>query len=372
MNKNIIFTLGLIALLSGCIFSSDDKKKVDNKEDPKVSQRVFVLASDYQTGELLWLNDNADSLVDKGILVHQDSKLKGRGDMLMVLESFGKDNLLRLDAKKPGKSSIKYQVSLPENSNPLDMVFPANDTAHGFLAQGNLPHLLKIDLSTGKAVDSLDLSEYNDPSSEHPNMQNLLISGDSLFITLERRKSDFSNELNGLLVIVDALKLTVLDTVNLGLFNPSSMVSFDNNIYVSCTGVLPWDGSPVPGDSTHGVVIVDRKTKEVSTLAYDKQLGGSPMHITFDEKNARLFITAFNSFGNAGVVYMSIKGGKVKQIDGIEDFFGGLVFDNKNQKLYIGDRGMNNPGVKVFANDKLTTLASGGAMPPYSIHIANW
>lgn len=370
MNKKIIFSLGLIALLSGCIFSSDnDKKKDDAKNDS--SKRIFVVTSDYQTGELRWLNASEDSLVSEGLAIHQDSRVKGRDDMLLILESYGKDNLLRLSAKDPGKKSVAYQVSLAENANPLDAVFPANDTAHAYVAQGGSAHLLKVKLSTGKAIDSLDLGKFSDPSNDNPAMQSLLVSGDTLFVTLQRRGADYSVTLNGLMALIDLKNFKLLDTVDLQLKNPSAMVVQGNNIIVACSGTLPWEGD-VPGDSTHAVVAVDRSTKKITTLAYDKALGGAPQNIEYDAKNEIFYIAVYKSYGNTKLVSMPAQGGKVTTIDGVEDAFGGLAFDSKTQKLYIGDRGMSKPGLKVYANGKLSTLYTGSALPIYNIHIANW
>lgn len=352
-------------LFSGCLFDSEESK--NNSETITGTSTVFAFTSDGTTGELRWLE--GDSLSASSLEFHNDSKVIPQGNMLYILERYEADNLVILDASKlPSSESVK-QIALKDASNPMDLVV-VNDTL-AWLALYNEGYVLAIDPSTGKAKDTLDISEYSSEGAPSPYTQALELYGDTLLVVLQRLNADWSVEKKGLVLVVDAISGKILDEIELKGRNPFDARVIGAQLYVGCQGSSM--GTMVL-DETHSLDVVDLKTAEVEVLVTSKNLGGAPTSIAYDAKKDLLYVGSYKAWGDMPVAIVERATGKIlqKAIPNIYNAFGGIDVDPETSLLYIGDQDTEKGGLKTWDGDTTLTIQSGDALPIYSIAVGNW
>jgi len=118
-------------------------------------------------------------------------------------------------------------------------------------------------------------------------------SGDTLLITLQRLEN-WSATKPGLLVRIKASTKTVIDTIQLNFYNPSSSVLSNGKLYASLQGAYNEDYSIDVTKS--GIAVVTLATGISEVLATGTQLGGGAGDIALDEASKILYA---KSIGNA-------------------------------------------------------------------------
>lgn len=366
MNRKLISTVVTAsALLSACVFDSEDNKD----KDGGIAGQSTVLAftSDYTTGALRWLE--GDTLSAASLEFNSDSKLVVHGQTLYVLERSGADNLVILDASQlPSKDGI-HQVALADASNPMDLVV-VNDSL-AWIALYGKDYILAIDPKTGKAKDSVDLSEYNVGDATVPYMQSVAMYGDTLLVVLQRLGADWSVSHKGLVILIDAIDGEILDEVELKGKNPFDARVIGDKLYVGCQGSSQ---GTIQLDDTRSLDVVDLKTGEASVFVKSKDLGGSPTSLAYDSKNELLYVGSYKSWGDMPVGIVDLATGKVlqKAIPNVYNAFGGIDVDPTTSTLYIGDQDSENGGLKAWDGDSTRVVKAKKAMPMSSIVVANW
>ncbi len=367
MKKKLLLPLGIASslLLSGCLFDSDS---TDNKVSTLTQNSVVaVFTSDYTSGAMRWLDSN--QLADDSLQFNQDSRIHAGGQYIYVLERFGADNLVRVDAAKLGigDAAVEYQKSLGAGANPEDVAIVSSSL--GWLALSGRGYLLKFNPATGLAMDSIDISAYSQDSTPSPQAVALALYGDTLCVVLQRLTSWSPNH-PGLLLLLDANKGSIMDTIALLGHNPGEIVLEDGKLYVANSGDLM--NSEL--DDTRSLDVVDLKTGSVKVLSTSVALGGGPSGLTLDQKNQVLYTSVYKGWGETTVAKVSLTDGKVitAKLPGVSNGFGGVAFDNKTQILYVGEQDQTLAGVKSWDGDSLRVVSSPKVLPPTGFAIANW
>jgi len=198
------------------------------------------------------------------------------------------------------------------------------------------------------------------------NPSTIKASGDTLLVTLQRLENWAATK-PGLLVRIKASTKTVIDTIQLNFYNPSSSVLSNGKLYVSLQGAYNEDYSIDVAKS--GIAVVDLATGISKVLVTGTQLGGGAGDIALDEANQILYASVSVSFGNSPVKPINLAAKTVGDaLPNIPDASGGLVFDKAGKKLFIGDK----PGLKVYDPVANTTTTVGNQdLPPYSLTATN-
>lgn len=203
----------------------------------------------------------------------------------------------------------------------------------------------KGDSSSSETPDSSSSEEPASSSSEEvkpieyanttPNLEDLEVSGDTLFAVFQRLDADWSKNHNGLLALYNLKDGTLLDTIQLATKNPAAVKVVKGNVFVATTG------NYIPGKDC-GIEKVDLSKKTSSMFVNGTQLNGCPTAFAVDTKSNLGFIAASDAAYLNKPVEVNLSTGSVKNIPGtFMDAAGGLEFDETTGTLYIGDRYMN-------------------------------
>ena len=137
------------------------------------------------------------------------------------------------------------------------------------------------------------------------------------------------------------------------------MAYYNGALYVTNPG-----NTFVTGDGA--VEKIDLATKTVTTIIDETLLGGNPNQIVHKSGN-RFYVQNYIGWKKVSVVEIdAATGAVVATLPGITDAFGGIYYDELDQKLYVGERDSLNVGVKIYENNVLTAgpLKTGNTLPP--------
>lgn len=361
MQTKKILTLGLGLLsLTGCLL--DDEKSTTPIEPG--SGQVYVFTSDYQTGSLHKLNLE-DTTLSEGISFHQDSKLANDGENLWVIERLGADNLVKIPLNYTSADDIIFQESLPENSNPTDLEFVNETTAWVTLENAN--YIRMFNPQDGSKIKDVDISKYAFNDDNFANASEMVQSGDSLFVLLQRRNG-WSNGLKGKVLILRTSTGKVLGDITLPFKNPSDLAFVDGQLIVTISGEFF-----VSADSTRGVVSVNTQSHEVTLLATDLDLGGSPTSIKSTSDGVFITIqkgyeedyTPIDEFAR-----FDVSTGSFSSLEGYP-LNGGLDYSEEYGTWIIGQRTFGAEGFLLVEGSKTTQVKISDMKGPTSILIDN-
>lgn len=362
-------------LLSACITSKDNKdfdpiiNEPEVPEEPVVeidsSSRIFLFGSDYSTGEIAQVDLDSTALKNS-IVLYQDSRVYSDGENLWVLEALGADNLVKLPIDYTSSEDIIFQKSLADNSNPVDIAFSSESRA--WVSLENTNSIIQINTEDGEQVSEYDLSQYAFDADNFANPGDLLISGDTLFVAIQRRNGFSVGDL-GVVLLLDANSGDSLGVINFPMSNPTSMALVDDKLFVSLSGEF-FTGA----DSTRALVSVDLSDLTPSIIAYDTDLGGSPTVI--QSLNNQLFVKIQSGYDDSfnaieSIVQMDPSTEVVTEVysGSVE---GGFAYSKTDEAWIIGSRAAGNEGLVVLKEGSESLIQFDDALAPYSIQVVNY
>ncbi len=363
----VLFAFLTTWFMAWFVACSDDNSSAPNiAENESANIRVAIFTSDYQTGELRYM-DSLGNVSVEALTLHQDCKLIRASSELYALERYGADNLLRLN---PGdlnaNSAVIWQVALDDASNPSDIVSLNREEA--WLALEGADSLVLISVADGKILKSIKTTKFIFGKSMSPNVVDLEIVDGVLYALMQRysynpetASSDYSN---GLIVAWDAQTGNYLDTISLLTKNPTAFVQSDSVLWVASQGEYN-ELYGTDADEERGIEKVNLKTKKSELFVSGEKLGGGVYAFVAHGETA--FAAVFKSFGDVPVVEINLKTGNVKPLEGIRDAEGSMAYDGAF--LFIGERSFKNEAVYVFDGITLQNNSAENMMAPYSIVI---
>jgi hypothetical protein len=347
--------------------SSEDSSSSssDNTVEKPKNSLLVNFTSNYTIGALRWMNPNTYSLEDGSITFGQDSKVfAGEGNIFVLsrlpgaLACIAPENIEDV-------STIKQRAL--DALNPYEAVVI---NGKGYIALEDVDYVQDFNLSTCTPGGKINL-----PISG-TNASSIKASGDTLLVILQRRVV-FKAPNPGLLVRINASTETLIDTIQLKFHNPHSSVLSKGKLYISA---LKYDNdvnqnSTSPELLKSGIEVVDLATGNTEILVTGSQLGGGADGIALDEANQILYVSVYAAYGSQSVKPVNLFSKTVgAALSNISDSSGGLVFDEEEKNLFIGDRKAGS-GLKVYnpATNSITSINQGGnALPPYSLAIVRW
>ena len=238
-----------------------------------------------------------------------------------------------------------------------------------------LVSLASLSLLLGACGDDNSSSANNVPEVEYasisPNAADLEVSGDTLFAVFQRytpAEDGFTAIFNdpGLLALYKLSDGTLLDTVQLLTKNPMAVKVVKGDVYVASQGEYN-DSWGTDADENRGIEKIDLKNKKSELWVSGKALGGGVSTMDVDKASGKAYVAVYKIYGDVPVVEVDLGDKDVKEIVGVADASGSLFFDSDNELLYIGDRGMTEPALRVFDGSTLKTLSDEDDLPTYSI-----
>ena len=322
---------------------------------------LLNFTSDYTTGLLHWMNISSASFSSGELLFDQDSKVFANGKDIFVLErkNWGATNILScMQADKIGDQTLIKQTRLEDISNPYEVAVAGN---RGYIALYDLDYVQIFNPATCALSGKINL-----PITE-ANAASIKASGDTLLV-IAQRLENFVATKPGLLIRINASTETVIDTIQLKFYNPQNSALSNGKLYISS----PDDWYNLSFVNA-GVEVVDLATGTSDVLVTGTALGGGFNHIALDEANQILYVSVYEDFGREPVKPVNVSNKTVGEaLPNITDSFGSLFFDNVAKKLFVGDRGFGNEGLKIYDPETKSIITIKSKLPPYSLAVARW
>ena len=368
------FAFGFVACdNSSSADSSENKTEVSSSSTEESSSSVkeisltgAVFGSDYTTGELRWI-DKDGKVSKKSLEFYQDSKVIANGADLYVLERKGADNITKLDPEKladGAKEAVKWQVSLDDDANPVDLAF---DGENAWVALQNADSLVKISTKDGKVSKSIKTGKFSYEGEKSPYVADIEINDGKLYVLIQRYTMDpttwATTYPNGLVAIYDASTGDLKDTVQLLKKNPTAMAFFDGALYVASQGEYN-EMYGTDADDKRGIEKVNLKDKKSELIVSGEKLGGGVYSFAADKGTA--YAAVYKSYGDVPLAKIDLASKKIETVKGIADAEGSI--SAKDGVVLVGDRSYGAEKVYVIEDGEVTALESPeGAIAPYSV-----
>ncbi len=347
MKSNGIFN-GIVLLLSlslsGCLTSNDTLDGSFSKD------RLYVFGTDFTSGQLKWLQADAQEFDAENIDVHSDSKLISYKGYIYILERFGADNIFKLNPSKKGDASIVYQTHLGDNWNPQDMAFVSDSKA--YVAVENVPYILIFDPKEGKIKDSILTRDYiyepgeNDSgyAATSPHCHSLAIHDGYLYAALQRRNGDWAQPGGKAKILkIDIEDNEIVSEIDMAYGNSTALRLVDGYLYVSTLGKFE-------NKSDGAIERINLETEKTEILFEESDFEANIYNFVHKE-GMQFYALSYVSWGNVGVKLLDLKNKKVlKSLPKITDAGSDLLYDSNTQRLFITEREPTASGIKIFDN----------------------
>jgi DNA-binding beta-propeller fold protein YncE len=193
-----------------------DRLRLVCERDGEVG-RALVVTTDFETGVLARADVAAPHRPRRlGTPVHSDALVRVRGDVVAVVNRFLGDNVQILDPERGFRTRLQCSTGPGSNPHDLATVGPRK----GYVSRYDRDVLWVIDPGAsgcgGFQTGAIALGSLAD-SDGLPEMSQLAVVGDRLFVTLQRldRARGFAPTGSSLLAVIDTTTDRVVDTVTL-------------------------------------------------------------------------------------------------------------------------------------------------------------
>lgn len=253
------FLLGLLGLL---LLSACDTTTNTANIGP-VDAVVITRAGDYSSGAHSVVSESDNqvfSATNELVPTTSDLAIAAHGDYFYRIERYGNDNITKFAFADP--QTIIWQYSTNDtnssvNSDPHAMIIASDTKAYVIRYNSNKVWIVNPS-ATSEAdfkIGELDLSSYDDGDGV-PDMENGLIVGNYLFITMQRLTNYIPSSKAAYVAVFDITTDTEVDTgdrgdsvkgVPLTVKNPFSDIVYsasENAVYVQGYGSFGYSGEP--------------------------------------------------------------------------------------------------------------------------------
>ena len=284
--------------------------------------------------------------------LHTDHAIRTHGNDIYILERFGKDNIIKFDAKE---RLPVYQQSLGSGLNIQDIAVISETKA--YVSSYHNSDLIIFNPQKGEKISTVDLSRFNtyagtDSAEAHPFVSALAVYGNYVYAACQRLKT-VQSSFGATFEIADTSIIAIIDTrtdmitghIALHKKNPASMHIYRDKMLASSTG--DWFDH-----TTGGVEMIDLITNQnLGIVAEGSDFGGSVTNVIFVSPN-KAYISVgkmsadFSDFWTEIIPFNPTTGTTGAKIAGVHDGFGGMAYDG--MYVYAGDRGFGASGIAVI------------------------
>jgi hypothetical protein len=326
-------------------------------DDGGVRLAVTTAAPDFTAANFEIISVNNGS-VSKNLIpaLYTDLSIRAYGNDVYILERFGKDNVVKYDAKK---MAVEYQQHLGTGLNIQDIAVVSETRA--YISCNDHGGLIVFNPKAGEKVSEIDLSQFNayagtDSAETSPYAGALAVYDDYVYVACQRLKTvqtewgaSFAPADTSLIAIIDTRTNTVAGSVRLEKKNPSAMSVFGDRLLVSSSG--DWFG----GSATAGIEMIDLTSNEnLGLIADGGAFGGNLTDVIFVSSD-KAYAAAMAADWTTCIIEFNPQTRAVgSKIAGIYDGCGGLAYDGS--KLYIGDRGLGGAAGVAAVNPSTNTV----------------
>ncbi len=371
-----LFSFALIALT---LYACSDGESASTCTGMEGNSLLFSFTSDYATGELRWMSPDSTTYLPGALSFGQDTYVTAAGENLFILSRY--PGILSCVKARDIYNEKAIKQKRLDGENPYEVVVIGNK---GYMVLWDTHYIQVFDPSSCTPTDKIPLpnlpplQEGNTAISSR-NPASIKASGDTLLITMQRLEWDSlgmsPKTPNGLLVRINATTKKTIDTISLKLYNPHKIVLSRGKLYISQNGLYDPNMEIIIDGA--GLEVVDLATGTTEVLVKGSELGGGVQSIAIDEKEQILYMLVYRQWRDAPIIPFDLFAKKAgNPLPNVIDGFGGLIFDDVARKLFIGERDLNEFGLKVYDPATKTTTPiidnQKYPLPPYSQAIARW
>lgn len=364
--------LGLAFLLSpllliGCLTNETIE---DSQTIPvKSTEKAFVLTvnSDYKTGSYSAFGIDSSYSNNTIGAITGDAAVRylGGSDIYILNRASGHENIQVLD--RHSLNTI-LQIPLPALSNPYDIALKDSLLYVGFF--GAYPKIGIYKQFDGTKMGDIDLSSYADTIDHFPEVTELRLVGNTLYVLIANENNKTYEFLQAKLARID-LATKKIEVINLPIGNPLSLTydSAENKMYIPLRGAYFKPGSYTDLELDGAIVSVNlAKFLVTDTVITEKALQGSLNNLLLNDGQLIMDLTTA-----AMEKLISIEATTTKVTDwaSLDPYgFSGMDLDKKTNTLFIGDR---TKGLRAFdlasRKENGTSNVSMGPLPISSLAV---
>lgn len=351
-----IFTLCLLSSVL-CPLSCDLARP--ERPDAPASGVILVMASDFTTG-FLGMIETASNRVIRDILpLYNDTILRYSNvdGATYALQRLGADSLRRL-ANTQGYLTL-YERSVGTQANPQDIAFlPGNRMA---ISLYNRNTIAILDRQSGAPIAGVDLSSYAD-SDGYAEIAGLAYAAGALYAAVQRLNRQATDAIwppvgQSYLVKIDAMSYQVLQATLLTHTNPVSRLHYNaaRNSLVFAAPARYYANASLDGACLEYDLATDTLLTPPITEA---QAGYEIADCAIRADGSGIFLGNDMVLSSVlGLFNLTTK--NVTQIAAsLPSSNGGYFSDfllHTNGKVYLADRNIFNPGVRIFSGGGILT-----------------
>ncbi len=343
---------------------------------------VFVVTTDFDTGSFsLFPVGHPEQIARSPGDLHSDAVARTHGGIVYVVNRLGGDNIQAIDPAQ-GWTTV-WQCSVGNGTNPHDILVVAPDKAYVTLYER--AGLAIVDPSVGPSCagflrGSIDLSALADADGI-PEMDQMALIGERLYVSLERlnRRNFFQPTDSSVLAVVDTTSDTLIDVdpttapvdgIRLAGTNPfteSQGLTVDavsGDIFTSSVGSFGTIGDG-------GIERVDTRTnRSAGFIVSETDLGANITDfVLIDAHRAYALLLGLDSINRLVRFDPSTRAITATLLTS-EDFLVDIAFEPTRRELYVTDRTLARPGIRIFSTGddrEVTATPVDTGLPPFDI-----
>ncbi len=355
----------LFALAAGCGYMFDAVSDTLDKSNPLKGYvaGLLVVTTDYQTGGLCVIDENALTATVWPDVVYSDSTAAADDKYVYVIQRYGSDSI-QVRSRFEGLKLVA-EYGLEAGSNPHGFASLQNGSA--VAVNYSKPYLTILDAQTGKAAAKIDGTIFSRGEPDAlPEFDALVQAESFLYVPIQRldRRNGFAPYANGEIAVFNALSLdwektkdesgnAIPLTVKLRRANPfltRYYPQFDL-IAAACAGrFLYADGAiesfkPFKNEYVGEILTEEAAGGDVISFELTSDSGGFAI---ISDENSNTLLARFKS----GAVIQTIL-----KTDGYKLVDAALSTDGK--RLFAADRSYDAPKVRVFDVETSEEIGDG-------------
>lgn len=333
--------------------------------------RAFIIATDFQTGSFATVELDPPRRVDpvnRERRVHRDAVARAFGGLVYVVNRFLGDTIQILD---PARSFATVATcSVGRGANPHDIAFASADKA--YVTRYELSELLVVNPSVGPDCagflrGTIDLGGLADPDGV-PEMDQMLLHANRLYVSLQRldRNNFFAPAGRGMLAAIDVARDEIAGAIPLSGSNPFTLLPAGRGgralLMVTETGGFnSLDG---------GIEFVDLESGEPQGFFItEEDLGGDITGALLISDRLGYAVLSDRDFASSLVAFDPATRSITRTLIARSNFISAMELNDRGE-LYVADRNVLRPGVRVFdarTSAEITAAPLDVGLPPFHI-----
>ncbi|MCX7959435.1 MAG: hypothetical protein N3B13_10345 [Deltaproteobacteria bacterium] len=332
--------------------------------DPDVQKTGYAFivnaAPDYKSATYSVMNLSDRSVSKDKDVIHTDAVARVFNNLIFVVSRLGADSITILDPMKD--FSVIKQFSVGAGSNPQDLSVYKDKI---FVTKQNSAAIDVYSSSDYSKAGSIDISKYADADG-NAEAQDMIVYKDKLYVSVLRldKNNYYAPTDKSYMLVIDPSSLKIEKEILLGATNPFAGLVLDEEnerILIAETGSFGATDGRVEFYGIKEGFILQQIIPETSW-------GGDLNRIAYG--NNKVFAVVSDSNFNTVLKAYDLVSAQMKSVYETKGFSIAGISVYANKELYLCDRDMKKPGIRIFGIEDLAQKTSDPidtGLPPVSL-----